>query len=190
MYSKGPRARDPNGSDCERSNIPMLKNSKAVINRTSKSSFFTKNLLYIVPILVLLIYPFISNFMFRALSKAKMSTKAPLNPRDFPRPPLCERTPRHLQIKWDGTLIADTKEAYWVLETTHPPSMSPANPSLPFALQNNILSSCADPARPSNPDSFPRQYSNPSLSVKNIVNGLRSIRETYLTFASNKLAEY
>ena len=51
-----------------------------------------------------------------------MPPKAPLNPRNFPRPPLLERTPRHLQIKWDGQLIADTKEAYWVLETTHPPS--------------------------------------------------------------------
>ncbi|MCJ1371389.1 hypothetical protein MMC20_002604 [Loxospora ochrophaea] len=51
-----------------------------------------------------------------------MPPKPPLNPRNFPRPPLLERTPRRLQIKWNGTLIADTSDAYWVLETTHPPS--------------------------------------------------------------------
>ncbi|MCJ1356016.1 MAG: hypothetical protein MMC33_006010 [Icmadophila ericetorum] len=54
--------------------------------------------------------------------KAEMPPKPKLNPFKFPRPPLLERTPRHLQIKWDDVLIADTEEAYWVLETTHPPT--------------------------------------------------------------------
>ena len=54
--------------------------------------------------------------------KEEMPPKPKLNPFKFPRPPLLERTPRHLQVKWDNVLIADTKEAYWVLETTHPPS--------------------------------------------------------------------
>ncbi|KAI9743821.1 MAG: hypothetical protein M1818_002555 [Claussenomyces sp. TS43310] len=54
-----------------------------------------------------------------------MSPKPKLNVHNFPRPPLLERTPRHLQIKWQGQLIADTKEAYWVLETTHPPTLTP-----------------------------------------------------------------
>src|SRR6202035_5427846 len=49
----------------------------------------------------------------------KMPPKPKLNVHNFPRPPLLERTPRHLQIKWHGQLIADTKDAYWVLETTH-----------------------------------------------------------------------
>lgn len=40
----------------------------------------------------------------------------------FPRPPLLERTPRRIQIKWQGEVIADTQEAYWVLETHHAPS--------------------------------------------------------------------
>ncbi|KAK5940231.1 hypothetical protein PMZ80_007651 [Knufia obscura] len=48
--------------------------------------------------------------------------KQKLNVHSFPRPPLCERTDRHLVIKWNDTVIADTKEAYWVLETTHPPT--------------------------------------------------------------------
>lgn len=52
----------------------------------------------------------------------KMASKTKLNVQSFPRPPLLEQTPRHLQIKWNGELIADTKEAYWVLETHHPPS--------------------------------------------------------------------
>ncbi|KAK5698102.1 hypothetical protein LTR97_007062 [Elasticomyces elasticus] len=50
------------------------------------------------------------------------ATKPKLNPRNFPRPPLCEKTPRHLQVKWNGQIIADTKDAYWVLETHHPPT--------------------------------------------------------------------
>jgi uncharacterized protein (DUF427 family) len=51
-----------------------------------------------------------------------MATTKKMNPRNFPRPPLCEQTPRHLQVIWNGTTIADTKEAYWVLETHHPPT--------------------------------------------------------------------
>ncbi|KAI1328698.1 hypothetical protein F5Y16DRAFT_368444 [Xylariaceae sp. FL0255] len=51
-----------------------------------------------------------------------MAAKIKLNVQSFPRPPLLEKTPRHLQIKWNDTLIADTKEAYWVLETHHPPT--------------------------------------------------------------------
>jgi len=51
-----------------------------------------------------------------------MATKQKLNVQQFPRPPLLEKTPRHLQIRWNDELIADTKDAYWVLETHHPPS--------------------------------------------------------------------
>lgn len=57
-----------------------------------------------------------------------MPPKPKLNVYSFPRPPLCEKTPRHLQIKWKNQIIADTKDAYWVLETTHPPSMFPHLP--------------------------------------------------------------
>jgi uncharacterized protein (DUF427 family) len=51
-----------------------------------------------------------------------MPPKAELNVHNFPRPPLLERTPGHLVVKWNNIVIADTKDAYWVLETTHPPS--------------------------------------------------------------------
>ncbi len=53
-----------------------------------------------------------------------MPSKPKLNVHSFPRPPRLEKTLRHLQIKWNGHLIADTRDAYWVLETTHAPSKS------------------------------------------------------------------
>lgn len=64
----------------------------------------------------------------------KMASKAKLNVQSFPRPPLLERTPRHLQIKWDNKLIADTKEAFWVLETHHPPTyyLPPSSIKIPL----------------------------------------------------------
>lgn len=67
----------------------------------------------------------------RAMS---LSAGAKLNPRTFPRPPLCERTSRHLVVKWNDTVIADTKDAYWVLETHHPPTyyLPPAAVKVPL----------------------------------------------------------
>jgi len=54
---------------------------------------------------------------------ASTSKRLPvLDPRTFPRPPLLEKANRHLQIKYGEEIIADTKDAYWVLETYHPPS--------------------------------------------------------------------
>lgn len=57
---------------------------------------------------------------------AATKPKQKLNVHKFPRPPLCERTDRALLIKWGDAVVAETKrgEAYWVLETTHPPSKS------------------------------------------------------------------
>ena len=60
-----------------------------------------------------------------------MPPKPKLNVHNFPRPPLLEKTPRHIQVKWRGQTIADTKDAYWVLETTHPPSKFSSQSSLP-----------------------------------------------------------
>ncbi|KAG6009335.1 hypothetical protein E4U21_002643 [Claviceps maximensis] len=45
-----------------------------------------------------------------------------LNVQSFPRPPCLERISRHLLVKYRGDIIADTKEAFWVLETHHPPT--------------------------------------------------------------------
>ena len=59
---------------------------------------------------------------FNSRNPIKMSPKPKLNVQNFPRPPLLEQTSRHLQVKWRGQTIADTKDAFWVLETYHPPS--------------------------------------------------------------------
>lgn len=48
-----------------------------------------------------------------------------LDPRTFPRPPRLERVAKELIIKWPGTnggTIAHTRNAFWVLETYHPPT--------------------------------------------------------------------
>lgn len=40
---------------------------------------------------------------------------------DYPRPPRLEQTNKHIQITFNGRLLADTRHAYRVLETSHPP---------------------------------------------------------------------
>lgn len=41
---------------------------------------------------------------------------------DYPRPPRLEDTSRHIQVVFNGTVIADTRRAKRVLETSHPPT--------------------------------------------------------------------
>jgi hypothetical protein len=48
-----------------------------------------------------------------------------LRPQTFPRPPLLERAGRHVRIVYGSTVVADTNDALWVLETWHPPSKIP-----------------------------------------------------------------
>ncbi|WYZ39033.1 hypothetical protein EsH8_III_000947 [Colletotrichum jinshuiense] len=64
-----------------------------------------------------------------------MSTRAKMNVQSFPRPPLLEKVTKHLQIVWNGQVIADTRDAYWVLETHHPPTyyLPPASLKVPLA---------------------------------------------------------
>lgn len=40
---------------------------------------------------------------------------------DYPRPPRLEDSSRHIQVIFNGVLIADTQRARRVLETSHPP---------------------------------------------------------------------
>lgn len=40
---------------------------------------------------------------------------------DYPRPPHVERTLRRIRVEFGGRLIADTVDAWRVLETSHPP---------------------------------------------------------------------
>lgn len=41
---------------------------------------------------------------------------------DYPRPPALERSDRHIVIEHRGRVIADTRGAFRVLETSHPPT--------------------------------------------------------------------
>jgi uncharacterized protein (DUF427 family) len=40
---------------------------------------------------------------------------------DYPRPPALEDTSRHIQVRFNGVTLADTRRAKRVLETSHPP---------------------------------------------------------------------
>ncbi len=40
---------------------------------------------------------------------------------DYPRPPRLEETSKHIQLFFNGQLLADTRRAKRVLETSHPP---------------------------------------------------------------------
>lgn len=40
---------------------------------------------------------------------------------DYPRPPRVEWSPRHIEVIFNGEIIADTRRAKRVLETSHPP---------------------------------------------------------------------
>jgi uncharacterized protein (DUF427 family) len=40
---------------------------------------------------------------------------------DYPRPPALEDTSRHIQVRFNGVVLADTRRAKRVLETSHPP---------------------------------------------------------------------
>ena len=41
---------------------------------------------------------------------------------DYPRPAICEPTPRHIRIVHKGVVLADTRSAWRTLETSHPPT--------------------------------------------------------------------
>lgn len=115
----------------------------------------------------------------RAAMSSSSTTK--LNPRNFPRPPLCERTPKHLEVKWGGKVIADTKEAYWVLETFHPPTyyLPPSSVQIPLS-RNSHASFCEwkgrasyyDLTNPSNPNQVVKSrvwsYDSPTGGFKDI----------------------
>lgn len=40
---------------------------------------------------------------------------------DYPRPPRAELSTKHIQVTFNGELIADTRRAFRVIETSHPP---------------------------------------------------------------------
>ncbi len=40
---------------------------------------------------------------------------------DYPRPPRLERSSRHIQVTFHGVIVAETRNAWRMLETSHPP---------------------------------------------------------------------
>lgn len=40
---------------------------------------------------------------------------------EYPRPPRLEPSPKHVQVLFNGEMVADTRRAWRVLETSHPP---------------------------------------------------------------------
>jgi len=115
------------------------------------------------------------------MKRAPMSASQKLNPGIFPRPPLCERTPRHLQVIWNGQTIADSKEAYWVLETHHPPTYYLPQSSLKVSLLPSTNSSYCEwkghatyhnLANPAKPEEVVKNriwsYGSPTESFKGI----------------------
>ena len=63
---------------------------------------------------------------------------------DYPRPPRLERSDKHIQIIFNGVVIADTRRAYRVLETSHPPVyyLPPEDIEMRYLLKGNGRSFC------------------------------------------------
>jgi uncharacterized protein (DUF427 family) len=41
---------------------------------------------------------------------------------DYPRPPRLEPTPKHIRVEFQSVILVDTRSAFRVLETSHPPT--------------------------------------------------------------------
>ncbi len=63
---------------------------------------------------------------------------------DYPRPPRLERTPKRIQIFFNGVQIVDSHSAWRVLETSHPPVyyIPPADIQMQFIRQVSGSSVC------------------------------------------------
>ncbi len=63
---------------------------------------------------------------------------------DYPRPPKLESTSKHIQIIFNGEVIADTTNAIRVLETSHPPSyyIPPADIKMEYLIATPQSSFC------------------------------------------------
>jgi len=61
---------------------------------------------------------------------------------DYPRPPALVASSRHVVIRFEGLLIADSRRAWRVLETSHPPTWYlPAEDVVPGVLQRSAAAS-------------------------------------------------
>ncbi|AFY70432.1 protein of unknown function DUF427 [Thalassoporum mexicanum PCC 7367] len=63
---------------------------------------------------------------------------------DYPRPPRCEDTDKHIQIIFNGETIVDTRNAKRILETSHPPTyyLPPADINMAYLEQTDQTSFC------------------------------------------------
>jgi uncharacterized protein (DUF427 family) len=63
---------------------------------------------------------------------------------DYPRPPRIEKVSKHIKVFFGGELIADTKAAFRVLETSHPPTyyIPPNDVRFEFLQKNNRRTIC------------------------------------------------
>ena len=63
---------------------------------------------------------------------------------DYPRPPRMEKVNKHIQVIFEGKVIADTRDAYRVLETSHPPTyyIPPKDVKTEFLHQNKRQTLC------------------------------------------------
>lgn len=62
---------------------------------------------------------------------------------DYPRPPRLEKVSEHLRVVNEGKILADTNQAYRVLETSHPPVyyLPPADINMDYFRVNEAASS-------------------------------------------------
>ncbi|MGQ0602662.1 MAG: DUF427 domain-containing protein [Anaerolineales bacterium] len=63
---------------------------------------------------------------------------------DYPRPPRVELTAHHIRVVFNGVMIADTRRAYRVLETSHPPVyyLPPADEQMQYFSRTSRSSVC------------------------------------------------
>jgi uncharacterized protein (DUF427 family) len=63
---------------------------------------------------------------------------------DYPRPPKLEKINNHLKVVYKGTVVAETKNGYRVLETSHPPVyyFPPEDVKMDFLFNSTKTSFC------------------------------------------------
>jgi uncharacterized protein (DUF427 family) len=63
---------------------------------------------------------------------------------DYPRPPALENSSRHIEVRFNGVTIADTRRAKRILETSHPPVyyIPPADIRMEFLHENPRATWC------------------------------------------------
>jgi uncharacterized protein (DUF427 family) len=81
---------------------------------------------------------------FLSMAKEKESIQGTESVWDYPRPPRIEKVSKHIQVFFGGKPIADTKAAFIVLETSHPPTyyIPPEDISLEFLQKTNKRTIC------------------------------------------------